>query len=112
MPRIGEVSTFELPASGPPPRFCKADCNKSRREKAFSEWQSCKHKVATSLKQYKASQPEGLRREMASQIKHRVEPLLGWAFLVGVIAVLGFVLLAVTKPRMDVTGQVPTEVRH
>ncbi len=49
---------------------------------------------------------------MASQIKHRVEPLLGWAFLVGVIAVLGFVLLAVTKPRVDVTGQVPTEVRH
>lgn len=49
---------------------------------------------------------------MASHIKHRVEPLLGWTFLIGVIAVLGFVLLAVTKPRMDVTGQVPTEVRH
>ncbi len=49
---------------------------------------------------------------MASQIKHRVEPLLGWAFLVGVVALLAVVLLSATKPRVDVTGQYPTEVRH
>jgi hypothetical protein len=43
---------------------------------------------------------------MASRIKHRVEPLLGWLFVAGVVAALGLVLLAATRP-MERTAQFP-----
>jgi hypothetical protein len=39
---------------------------------------------------------------MASRIRRKVEPLLGWLFLSVTIAALGLVLYAATRPRGDV----------
>ena len=43
---------------------------------------------------------------MASRIKHRVEPALGWLFVVVVIAALGGAIYVATQPMVDVTSHV------
>ena len=43
---------------------------------------------------------------MASNIKHRVEPLFGWLFVAGIALAVGLVLLAATRP-MERTAQAP-----
>jgi len=48
---------------------------------------------------------------MASRIKHRVEPVLGWLFVAGIVAALAVVLLG-GKPTVEVTGQFPAQQKH
>jgi len=44
---------------------------------------------------------------MASRIRHRTEPVFGWLFVAGVIAVVAVTIFAATKPRpaVEVTGR-------
>jgi hypothetical protein len=44
---------------------------------------------------------------MGRRFRFGVEPVLGWIFVVLVIAVLGVVVLVVTRPRGDVIGHFP-----
>jgi hypothetical protein len=53
--------------------------------------------------------PEGVH-EMASNIKHRVEPLFGWLFLVVVFAALGAAIYVATQPMVDVTSHL--DIQH
>jgi uncharacterized membrane protein len=43
---------------------------------------------------------------MASRIQHRVEPALGWLFVVVIIAALGATFYVATQPVVDVTSHV------
>jgi hypothetical protein len=43
---------------------------------------------------------------MASRIKHRVEPVYGWLFVVVAIAALGAAIYVATQPVVDVTSHV------
>jgi hypothetical protein len=49
---------------------------------------------------------------MASNIKHIVEPVLGWLFVIVVIVGLGAALLAATRPMVEVTGRIQVEKAH
>lgn len=46
---------------------------------------------------------------MASPIRHRVEPLLGWLFLAWVAAALALTFLSATRPMVDGPGRFPVE---
>jgi hypothetical protein len=49
---------------------------------------------------------------MASRIKHIVEPVVGWLFIVAVIIAIGAALLAATQPMVELTGQLRVEKAH
>ncbi|HWE16499.1 MAG TPA: hypothetical protein VG758_04860 [Hyphomicrobiaceae bacterium] len=47
---------------------------------------------------------------MASRIRKPVQRVMGWTFVIVVIAALGLALLTATQPRVEVTG--PIKVRQ
>jgi hypothetical protein len=51
-------------------------------------------------------------KPMASNIKHRVEPLLGWLFVAAIAAAVGLVLLAATRPAVDQTARMTVQDRR
>jgi hypothetical protein len=51
-------------------------------------------------------------RAMASRMRHVVEPVLGWLFVIVVVFAVGAVILAATRPRLEVSGPVKVERRH
>ena len=44
---------------------------------------------------------------MASRIRRRVEPAYGWLFVIAVMAAVGFVIYAATRPHVEMTGHPP-----
>jgi choline-glycine betaine transporter len=51
-------------------------------------------------------------REMASRIRHIVQPLLGWTFVLVVIAALAVTLFFATRPMVEVTGRINVQQAH
>jgi hypothetical protein len=49
---------------------------------------------------------------MASRVRHVVEPLLGWLFVLVVVFAVGAVILAATRPRVELSGPIKVERRH
>jgi hypothetical protein len=49
---------------------------------------------------------------MVSRVRHVVEPVLGWLFILVVIFAVGAVILAATRPRVELSGPVKVERRH
>jgi hypothetical protein len=42
---------------------------------------------------------------MASRIRRKVEPAYGWLFVIAVVAAVGFVVYAATRPHVEMTGR-------
>jgi hypothetical protein len=55
--------------------------------------------------------PEGVL-QMASNVRKIVEPAIGWLFVLAVIAALGAVLVAATRPRTDVGRRVDVQMPY
>jgi hypothetical protein len=49
---------------------------------------------------------------MASKMRHVVEPLLGWMFVIAVMICVGGVFLMATRPRIDRPGPGKVEPWH
>ncbi|MBO0765222.1 MAG: hypothetical protein J2P50_11630 [Hyphomicrobiaceae bacterium] len=49
---------------------------------------------------------------MASRIRHVVEPVLGWLFIFAVIFAVGAVMLAATRPRVEMSGPIKADRRR
>lgn len=49
---------------------------------------------------------------MASKVRNIVEPLLGWLFVVVLVAVVGAVMLTATRPRFEVSGHNKVQLPH
>jgi hypothetical protein len=41
---------------------------------------------------------------MPSRIRRKVEPAYGWLFVIAVVAAVGFVIFAATRPHVEMTG--------